>query len=154
MRLSNRLRRCDSSLCARPFAHFFVRAFASEGIDEFLAHIMVVESALGSALDHDRRTRPKFGRKDPGTTDRVAWRVAGLLDDASAGERYRELFKERSDFLHGRVMSPLPGQSRLDARRIARRCVRALIETARAAEDVTDPDAFLHKLLLRGRASS
>jgi len=152
MRLSNRLRRCDSSLCARPFAHFFVRAFASEGIDEFLAHIMVVESALGSALDHDRRTRPKFGRKDPGTTDRVAWRVAGLLDDASAGERYRELFKERSDFLHGRLMSRLPGQSRLDTRRIARQCVRALIETARTAE--TDADAFLRKLLLRGRASS
>ena len=145
----------ESSLCARPFAHFFVRAFASKGIDEFLAHMTVVEAALGSALDHDRRSRPKFGRKDdPGATDRVAWRVAGLLDDAAAGERYRDLFRERSDFLHGRVMSPLPGQSRLDARRIARRCVRALIETARAAEDVTDPDAFLHKLLLRGQASS
>src|SRR6516162_8818555 len=142
MRLSNRLRRCDSSLCARPFAHFFVRAFASEGIDEFLAHIMVVESALGSALDHDRRTRPKFGRKDPGTTDRVAWRVAGLLDDASAGERYRELFKERSDFLHGRLMSRLPGQSRLDARRIARQCVRALIETARTAKMLLTPIPF------------
>ena len=144
----------ESALCATPFPHFLVRAFASEGIDEFLAHITVVEAALGSALDHDRRSRPKFGRKDPGATDRVAWRVAGLLDDAAAGERYRDLFRERSDFLHGRVMSPLPGQSRLDARRLARRCVRALIETARTAEDVTDPDTFLHKSLLRGRASS
>jgi len=143
----------ESALCATPFPHFLVRAFASEGIDEFLAHITVVEAALGSALDHYRRSRPKSERKD-GATDRVAWRVAGLLDDAAAGERYRDLFRERSDFLHGRVMSPLPGQSRLDARRIARRCVRALIETARAAEDVTDPDAFLHKLLLRGQASS
>jgi hypothetical protein len=144
----------ESSLCARPFAHFFVRAFASEGIDEFLAHITVVEAALGLALDHDSRSRPKFGRKNPGATDRVSWRVAGILHDAVAGERYRELFKERSDFLHGQAKRFIPTKSRLDARRLARRCVCALIEAARTAEDDTDPDSFLHNLLLRGRASS
>src|SRR5271169_4880422 len=84
-----------SSLCARPFPHFLVRAFASEGIDEFLAHITVVEAALGSALDHDQRSRPKIGTGNPGATTRVSWRIAGLLNEANAGERYRQLFKER-----------------------------------------------------------
>jgi hypothetical protein len=93
----------ETSLCERPFAHFFVRAFASEGIDEFLAHITVVEAALGSPSDYDSRSRPKFGGKNPGATARVSWRVAGILHDAAAGERYRELFKERSDFLHGQT---------------------------------------------------
>jgi hypothetical protein len=142
-----------SSLCARPFPHFLVRAFASEeGIDEFLAHITVVEAALGSASDHDQRSRQKFGKKNPGATKRVSWRVAGLLNDADAGERYCQLFGERSDFLHGSKMSAIPGRSRLDARRIARRCVCTLIEAAQTAEDGADPDGFLHALLLRGRA--
>ena len=142
-----------SSLCARPFPHFLVRAFVSEGIDEFLAHITVVEAALGLALDHDPLSRPKFGRKNPGATTRISWRVAGLLNDADAAERYRQLYEERSDFLHGATMSDIPGQSRLDARRIARRCVCALIEAAKTAKDGADPHAFLHDLLLRGRPS-
>jgi hypothetical protein len=140
----------ESSLCARLFAHFLVRAFTSEGIDEFLAHITTVEAALGSALDHDQRSRPKIaGKGNPGATIRVSWRLAGLLGDAMAGERYRQLFGERSDFLHGRTMSAIPGRSRLDARRLARRC--ALIEAVRTAEDGADLDAFLLGLLLRGQ---
>jgi hypothetical protein len=49
-------------------------------------------------------------------------------------------------------MSVIPGRSRLDARRIARRCVCALIEAAETAEDIADPDAFLRALLSHGHA--
>ena len=36
--------------CAAKIAHFLVRALMTDGIDEFLAHIIVVEAALGLSM--------------------------------------------------------------------------------------------------------
>ncbi|PBB39719.1 hypothetical protein CK221_02630 [Mesorhizobium sp. WSM3868] len=144
-----------SPLFHRPIEHFVIRAFASDGIDEFLAHVTVIEAALGQPIDHDSRKRPKIsGQRRQGATARVAWRLAALLDDASAGERYLALFKERSDFLHGQAMQDIPSQVRLDARRLARRCVCALIGAATSPSPPENQDAFLNELLQRGSSQA
>ncbi len=144
-----------SPLFHRPIDHFAIRAFASDGIDEFLAHVTVIEAALGQPIDHDPRKRPKIsGQRRQGATARVAWRLAALLDDPSAGERYLALFKERSDFLHGQAMQDIPSQVRLDARRLARRCVCALIGAATSPSPPENQDAFLNELLQRGSSQA
>jgi hypothetical protein len=137
---------CRSPLCKRPFRHFLVRAFVNEGVDEFLSHITTIEAALGSP--QDRESKPRLPGKRQGATDRLSWRITGLLKDDAAGKRYRQLFADRSAFLHGREMGVISSASRLDARRIARRCVSALIEAAQ--QDSKDPDAFRHHLVLQG----
>lgn len=136
----------ESPLLAGPVQHFFVRAFATEGIDEFLAHILVIEAALGLVTDH--RKQPKLPR-NPGATARVAARLSGLLETPEAGARYKELFDERSQFLHGRTMTSIPGASVLDARRLARRCVCALVAAVGGPTNPGTREAFLDGLLRR-----
>lgn len=81
-----------SPLFAGPILHFLIRAFASDGIDELLAQITVIEAALGMPIDHDARHRPRQpGNKNPGATARVASRLSALLKDLSASELYRAL---------------------------------------------------------------
>ncbi|MFP9139274.1 hypothetical protein ACLI1C_19020 [Devosia sp. XGJD_8] len=144
-----------SPLFHGPIEHFAIRAFAGDRIDEFLAHVTVIEAALGQPIDHYPRKRPKItGQQRQGATARVAWRLAALLDDASAGERYFALFKARSDFLHGQVMQDIPSQVRLDARRLARRCVCALISAATSPSPPESQDAFLSELLQRGSSQA
>lgn len=140
-----------SALFAGPVEHFLIRAFASDGIDEFLAHITVIEAALGMPDDHDPRRRFKIPEQPrQGATARVAWRLAALLNDPLAGERYSTLFKERSYFLHGQAMTIISSQMRLDARRLAHRCVCALMGAATSASPPENKDAFLNELLQRG----
>jgi len=137
-----------SPLFAGPILHFVIRAFASAGIDELLAQITVIEAAVGMPIDHDARHRPRHpGNKNPGATARVAARLSALLNDPSASERYRALFKERSDFLHGQAMDDISSLSRLDARRLARKCVCALVGAAITAPRPANQDLFLADLL-------
>jgi hypothetical protein len=137
-----------SPLFAGPILHFVIRAFASDGIDELLAQITVIEAALGMPIDHKAGQRPKQSKKkDPGATARVAARLSALLNDPSASERYRALFKERSDFLHGQTMKDISSLSRLDARRLARQCVCALVGAAITAPRPANQDLFLAELL-------
>ncbi len=140
-----------SHFARRPFVHFFVRAFQEDEIDEFLAHITVIEATLGNRGDFDRDGRPKFGKKNPGATDRVKWRVGGLLGDDAAGKTYGQLFERRSDFLHGREMADISSAERVNARKLARHCVFALLSEARNSNATVAYDDFLHSLLLRGR---
>lgn len=135
-----------SPLFAGPVRHFIVRAFASDGIDEFLAHILVVEAALGLVDDHSRQ--PKLPG-NPGATARVGARLGGLLNDPTARERYKELFAERSRFLHGQAMLDIPSTSVLEARRLARQCVCALIGAANSDAKLVNREAFLQDLLRR-----
>lgn len=142
-----------SPLFAGPIEHFIIRAFASDGIDEFLAHITVIEAALGIPSDHDPRRRLKIpGQQRQGATARVAWRLTALLNDPSAGERYVALFKKRSDFLHGQAMTDISSRVRLEARQLARRCVCALVAAATSVSAPDNQDAFLGELLKRGSA--
>ena len=146
-----------SPLLATPVKHFFVRAFATDGIDEFLAHIMAIEAALGLEDDYptnkgsklNNKKSPKQSAKGPGGSARVKARLASLLDDAGAKEHYQRLFQDRSNFIHGRTMTDIPTASRLDARRLARRCVCALIGAAIFESAPESRDAFLNDLLQR-----
>ncbi len=141
----------ESPLFAGPIQHFVIRAFASNGIDEFLAQITVIEAALGMPVDHNKWKRPKLSKSNnPGATARVAARISALLNDPVAGKRYHELFKERSEFLHGQTMKDISSKSRLDARRLARLCVCALIDAAIKAPPPQNQDLFLAELLQRG----
>lgn len=139
----------QSELFNRPVAHFFVRGFQSEGVDEFLAHISTIEAAVGSPTDHDMKARSRINGGNPGATRRVALRVAGLLFDAAAGAAYARLFGIRSDFLHGKPMADISGKDRRSARELARKVVCALVATA-AAEPMIARDQFLDGLLDTG----
>ena len=124
----------SSQMLTRPVAHFLVRAFLANGIDEFLAHITTIEAALALPRDHNWRLRPKlpYGTSQ-GATHRLAVRVGKLLGSEAAGEAFRDLYRARSDFLHGAAMQDIPATKRLAARLLARRVSAAL--SRRAADD-------------------
>jgi hypothetical protein len=126
----------QSPLFETPIAHFLVRAFLADGVDEFLAHITTVEAAVGLETDY----------KEGGATKRVAARVSALLGSKRDAEDYRRLFNIRSKFLHGRRMSAIPGKERLVARQLARRVVNAVVEAAVAAPDLQSREAYLRGL--------
>lgn len=112
-----------------PVEHFLVRAFLTEGIDEFMAHITAIEAAFGLELDH---RRPK-GTPHPklSSTKRVAARHAAASREASAARDYQALFKLRSEFVHGRSgLNPIPSAQRVLARALARRAAVALVGLA------------------------
>lgn len=116
-----------------PVVHFLVRAFLANGIDEFIAHLTVIEAALGSESDHKRRLRPKpdpHARLSP--TNRVAARLLAAIGEDKAAQDYELLFDLRSAFIHGRAgLQRISTQQRLSARSLARRAVCALIGRAR-----------------------
>lgn len=137
-----------SQLFQTPIEHFLVRAYLSGGIDELLAHMTVLEAALGEEGDHDRKLRPKPER-DLSATERMARRIAGLLGDQTAADAYRSLFKIRSLFVHGRAgLSTISTEQKVMARRLARRVVYALLD--RAAAGAPSRADVLAKQLTRG----
>lgn len=111
----------ESPLFETPVAYFFVKAFidSEDPLDEFITHLIAIEAALGLESDPHNRT-----------TACVARRVSKLLGTKGEGEVYRDLFKLRSRFLHGRKMEAIPADNRLGARRLARRIVQKLVEAA------------------------
>lgn len=137
----------QSPLFETPIAHFLVRGFLSDGIDEFLAHILVIEAALGLPIDAKRRP-PLPG--NPGATDRVASRLSVLLSSNTAGDDFRKLFDLRNEFVHGRTMSSIPGSNRLLARRLARQTVNALIKAALETPAPSCRESYLNDLLTKG----
>lgn len=131
---------CRSSpLFETPIAHFLVRAFLAEPLDEFLAHITTIEAALGLQSDY----------RKGGATRRMSARVSALLGVEAAGDHYCTLFELRSTFLHGRKMNDIPGEQRLIARRLARRVVNALVEAALASPGLQSREAYLLRLTTR-----
>lgn len=140
----------SSAMMPGPITHFFVRAFTSNDVDEFLFHITTIEACLGQSKDHqDKKQRLPDGSN--GATARTAWRVSALLNDWSAGPEFKRLFKERSQFVHGESMTTISASSRSAARSLARRCVGALIQ--QAPSNQTSREAFLRTLLDRRPAT-
>lgn len=137
-----------SPLFETPVAHFFVRAYLSDGVDEVLGHLTAIEAALGLQADYDRRLRPKSD-KGPGATRRVAARIAALLGARGFADQYEQLFKVRSAFLHGRAMEAISTAERVLARRLSRQVVAALVDKA-AAGGGASRGAELQVLLERG----
>lgn len=147
-----------SELFPMRIQHFLTHAFHVSGIDEFQAHMLVIESALG-LMEDDPRHRPKKPKAPPGLPDdgskrpappsgtaALRLRLSRLLDDPSAGDVFKRLYSDRSQYLHGRDMQAgINGQSAVDARTLARRTVRRLMQIA-ADEPDLKRDAFLKSL--------
>ncbi|MDE0694444.1 MAG: hypothetical protein OXH76_01255 [Boseongicola sp.] len=125
----------ESALFKTPVAHFLVRGFDTEGIDEFLAHITTIEAALGNS-----------GDRSGGSTKILGTRIGHLLDDASCGDTFKSLFQIRCEFVHGRKgMKDISSEDRRAARRLARRVTSALIRRANRTK-VSSREDFLEEL--------
>ncbi|MEB0208385.1 hypothetical protein [Pseudomonas sp. CCC3.1] len=137
----------DTSLFDTPVIHFLVRAFLANGIDEFMAHLTVVEAALGLQADYRRRERGNH--VDKGPTERVALRLAAALDDPGAAEVYEELFELRSAFIHGRGgLEKISTNQRVQARRLAAKAAAALVRLG--GESGRSREVVLAELLDKG----
>ncbi|WP_210134465.1 hypothetical protein [Pseudotabrizicola sediminis] len=144
----------QSILFETPIAHFFVRAFLVDGVDEFLAHITMIEAALGLQSDYQKSVRVAPDRHNRmRATTKVRGRIAGLLGDVRFAEQYERLFNVRSAYLHGRAMTTISTQEQVIARSLARRIVEALISATRTASASSRED-FLDDLLDRGALSA
>ncbi len=126
-----------SKLFETPVAHFLVRAFEADGIDEFLAHITTIEAALGHIGDSG----------SGGVKKKIGKRIGFLLDDARCKQRFAELFDARCEFVHGRSdMKDISSENRIAARSLARRVTNALIDRADGSKAVSREE-FLNSLL-------
>lgn len=130
-------RAADSTMFETPIAHFLVRAFGADGIDEFIGHLTMLEAALG--------------QREPFSTAKVRARVAALLNDPAAAAAYGDLFELRSQFVHGRTMDAISGEERCQARGLARRVAVALVERA-DSEAPSNRSAELEVLRIQGEA--
>lgn len=147
-------RALSSPLFETPVAHFFVRAFLSEGIDEFLAHLTTIEAALGLQSDYCPKLRPKPDRhKRLEATARLRERIVALLEDSCAADLHKRLFDLRSCYLHGRPMKPISTKDRTEARMLARRVAEALVKRANEVSAPSSREQFLDCLLDRGAPS-
>ncbi|WP_426411614.1 hypothetical protein [Bradyrhizobium ganzhouense] len=141
-----------SVLFETPVAHFLVRAFLADGVDEFLAHITTIEAALGLRADYQKSFRVAPDRhKGMRATNRMRVRVAGLLGDRLYANQYEQLFDIRSAFLHGRAVAAISTQERVMARSLARKVVEALILVIRRGP-ITTREGVLDDLLDKGAA--
>lgn len=122
-----------AELFETPIAHFLVRAFLADGMDEVMAHMTAIEAAVGLEMDHKKWLRPK---PDPHkvvswATDRVAARLAAALNDPASVQAYKDLFDLRSTFVHGRAgLQKVSTKQRVMARSLARGVARALVDLA------------------------
>jgi hypothetical protein len=141
-----------SPLFETPVAHFFVRAFLSEGIDEFIAHLTTIEAALGLRADYFPRLRPKPDlHKNLDSTRRLRARIATFLNDRSAADLHKRLFDLRSDYVHGRGSEKvISSKEKTEARSLARRVVEALVARANEVSTLACREEFLSSLLNRG----
>ena len=132
----------STALFETPIAHFIVRAFLADGMDEVMAHMTAIEAALGLEMDHRKRLRPKPDpHKKVSATDRVAARMAALLDNAASAQSYKDLFELRSSYVHGRaglqkVSTPLRQRARSLAREVASALVDVAAQPVRPRADV------------------
>jgi len=122
-----------TGLFETPVAHFLVRAFLADGMDEVMAHMTAIEAAVGLEMDHKKWLRPKPDphRKVSSATDRVAARVAAVMNDPTSVQAYKDLFELRSTFVHGRAgLQKVSTGQRVMARSLARGVARGLVDVA------------------------
>jgi hypothetical protein len=121
-----------TQLFETPIAHFLVRAFLSDGIDEVMAHMTAIEAAVGLEMDHKAFMRPKPDpHKGVTATNRVAARIGALLKDKSSVQAYKELFELRSQFVHGRGgLQKMSTPQRVLARSLARSVAAGIVDLA------------------------
>ncbi|HCF3406743.1 TPA: hypothetical protein NIB87_000978 [Pseudomonas aeruginosa] len=141
-----------SELFSTPVEHFLVRAFLSDGIDEVMAHLIVVEAAFGTESDHKAKQRLPTDSHKEGATRRVAARLSAAIERPEAAKEYLGLYDMRCTYVHGRREGRiLSTQQRVLARRLAREAANALVGLA---QDVRQPrEEILLDLLNRGVAN-
>lgn len=140
----------QSELFSTPAEHFLVRAFLSDGIDEVIAHLIVIEAAFGTEVDqnYNRKLRLSADRHQEGGTRRVAARLSAAIMEPEAAKQYLDLYDMRCTYVHGRPESRIIStQQRVLARRLARQAINALVHLAQNREP--REEVLLH-LLDRG----
>jgi len=140
----------STALFETPVAHFLVRAFLADGMDEVMSHMTAIEAAVGRESDHRKSKLPKTApHRGLSATDKVSARVAGLLADQTAIQAYRDLFELRSSYVHGRAgLANISTSQKVGARRLARSVARALVTAA--GRPLCDRDQVLDELLNAG----
>lgn len=136
-----------SVLFETPIEHFLVGAFATKGIDSFLANMTAIEAALGMRGDFRGQGAPSIPPKKSAGRKMQA-RIASLVGPAEAKD-FDHLYNLRSAFLHGRKMQAISTSEQIKARRIARLVVAALIDAANR-QTISDRGAFLDNHTLAG----
>ncbi|MFJ2995687.1 hypothetical protein [Pandoraea sp. NPDC087047] len=123
----------QSELFCTPVEHFLVRAFLSDGVDEVMAHLIVIEAAFGTEVDQQSKRKmrlPADHHKDGGTR-RVAARLSAAIMNPEAAKQYLDLYDMRCTYVHGRPESRIIStQQRVLARRLARQAINALVGLA------------------------
>lgn len=142
----------DNSILDTPVFHFFVSGFLENGIDEFLNHVIAIESILGVREDHIpslRRNKTLYAKNR--STEIICCRVAGLLNEKKASSEYTHLFKLRSEFIHGRKSQIISSNDRVLARSLARKVVKGILD---AAGDHPEQcrETFLNNLFCKGKS--
>ncbi|APG18027.1 hypothetical protein A3780_10835 [Kosakonia radicincitans] len=107
--------------------HHFVKAFLSHGIDEFLAHMIVIDACMG-----ERHA----------TSLKLKQRLAGLLGDLSVVEEMNALYHLRSEYVHGREMTTISHQHKNTARILSRRMLAEIVAIA-DRDEMSSRRAFL-----------
>jgi hypothetical protein len=126
-------------------AHFLIKAFSADGIDEFLSHVIVVEAALGLESDYRTKKMPKGSGPPLKAAKRVAARAACITGEGNAADEYEELFNLRSVFVHGRQLGEISSDKRILARSLARRVASSLVRET-LTNKFTDRVSFLTAL--------
>lgn len=124
-----------SELFSTPVEHFLVRAFLSDGIDEVMAHLIMIEAAFGSEADHRRKLRLKGDSNDESPTRRVAARLSAAIDKPGAAKEYLDLYDMRCTYVHGRPEGRIIStHQRVLARRLACEAANALVGLAQTQQ--------------------
>lgn len=140
-----------SELFSTPVEHFLVRAFLSDGIDEVMAHLIMIEAAFGDEADHRRKLRLTGDNHDESPTRRVAARLSAAIVKPGAAKEYLDLYDMRCTYVHGRPEGRIIStQQRVLARRLAREAANALVGLAQAQQS---REIVLLDLLNRGVAN-
>ena len=140
-----------SELFSTPVEHFLVRAFLSDGIDEVMAHLIMIEAAFGAEADHRRKLRLTGDNHDESPTRRVAARLSAAIVEPRAAKDYLDLYDMRCTYVHGRPEDRIIStKQRVLARRLAREAANALGGLAQAQQS---REIVLLDLLNRGVAN-
>lgn len=130
--------------------HHFLKAFLSDGVDEFLAHIVVIDACLGDPEElKEELINVKVKGKCLPPTAKLKYRLVGLLNDISVKKEIDNLYMLRSKYVHGRDMHIISSQEKKQARSLARRTLFNITEIASSHSD-TNKTQLLNTLLTKG----
>jgi len=130
--------------------HHFLKAFLSRDIDEFLAHIVVIDACLGDSHELKNELESlKVGSNNLPKTGKLKYRLVGLLNDASVKNEIDNLYDLRSKYVHGRDMEVINSKEKIQARSLARRTLMAIITIAGNNPEINKSE-MLNMLLRKG----